>query len=118
MTSGLEAWTGRGMRFTIGGALFNGLLQALGLMILARLLLPADYAVFAITLVLSGMTVQVVAVALERAIIISNDKDRITDYFLSALIVSLLAIVLPFAGYALAARVRTSVVAARGARIF
>lgn len=101
MIDSIATRTQRSTRFTLASTFATGLLQLVSLVILARLLVPADYGTFAITLSLTAITLQVFLSALESAVVTSDDSDAISSYFLPVMAISIFACALPFSCYAL-----------------
>ncbi|WP_156348948.1 oligosaccharide flippase family protein [Sphingomonas sp. Leaf230] len=89
-------------KVTFLGTIANGILQVIGLTVLSRLLSPADYGVFAISLSLNAVTLQFAASATERALLLlesSNDAERA---FAPVISIVAIAALLPLIGYTLA----------------
>lgn len=64
-----------GVRTTLFGTMFGGLIQLITMIVLARLLLPADYGFFVIALAINALTVHFLSSAIERALVVVPDPN-------------------------------------------
>ncbi|CAH0356902.1 oligosaccharide flippase family protein [Sphingobium sp. CECT 9361] len=94
----------KGARITFAGTVANGVLQVVGLTVLSRLLSPADYGVFAISLSLNAVTLQFAASAAERVLLLLEDGEDAERAFAPVMTIFAIAAVLPLIGYAIASR--------------
>jgi lipopolysaccharide exporter len=65
------------VKITFAATILSGLVQALAMVVLARLLGPSDYGYYAVSLSISGVTVGFLASALERAMIVEPDVESL-----------------------------------------
>lgn len=77
------------VKITFAATIVSGLVQALTMVVLARLLGPSDYGYYAVALSISGVTVGFVASALERAMIVEPNAETLRGR--SILVTALLA---------------------------
>lgn len=92
----------KGARITFAGTVANGVIQVVGLTVLSRLLSPADYGVFAITLSLNAVTLQFAASAAERVLLLLEDGEEAERAFAPVMTILAFAAFLPLVGFALA----------------
>jgi PST family polysaccharide transporter len=69
---------GRGIQLTVAGTLFGVFVQALVTIVLLRLLSPADYAHYAMALLIAAFSTQAMVVVLERTAMLSRDEAALT----------------------------------------
>lgn len=94
----------RGTQITLTGTVANGVLQVAGLTILSKLLSPVDYGIYAISLSLNAITLQFVASAAERAILLLEDKEDAAQSFAPVILIMAAATIFPLVGFFLADR--------------
>jgi PST family polysaccharide transporter len=73
MTEELQSRVRTGVRTTMIGALLGGVLQLTTMVVLARLLVPADYGFFVVALSINALSVQFLSSAIERAMVVEQD---------------------------------------------
>lgn len=102
MSQDLQQKVRNSTKLTFLGTLANGVLQVIGLTMLSRLLSPADYGIFAISLSLNAVTLQFAASATERALLLLDNGKDAEQAFAPVMVIMSLAAFLPLIGYALA----------------
>ncbi|QNE32448.1 oligosaccharide flippase family protein [Sphingomonas sp. NBWT7] len=73
MTEQLQSRVRTGVRTTMIGTLLGGAIQLITMVVLARLLVPADYGFFVVALSINALSVQFLSSAIERAMVVEQD---------------------------------------------
>jgi lipopolysaccharide exporter len=77
MSEGLGSRIRSGVKVTFAATIISGVIQALSMVVLARLLNPSDYGYYALSLSIASITVSLVINVIERAVVIQSPGETL-----------------------------------------